>query len=202
MNFFYKTEKLFYFRLYDTEDEGRVDRDDLANVIVRLCEFTKCAKIYWSRGGSKRSREMLKKTLEVAEKPVTPTKSKEKPPASNKNATATGLEENMSNVKILSSKMEGRVGTGSKKKKQKPEKVEEPAAPEPEAKPEEEEEELVFKELDEEEKLRAKEVVKYLDANGDGFVSKDEFVQGCLDDEDFFGIASSFHGELIWGQLF
>lgn len=202
------------FRLYDIEDEGKVDNDDLISIIVRLCEYTKSAKIYWSKGGPKRNRNRLTQINEDSVAPTspapvaksgTPVKTGKEKMA--RAATVTVIEENLGNVKILSNKMSDRVGPGKRKRHhhhhhpQDPEKAKESDKDQDDS-AEKAKEDEVNPDLDEQERERAKEVVKYLDADNDGFVSKDEFVQGCLDDEDFFGIAPSLHGDLIWGTLF
>ena len=51
-------------------------------------------------------------------------------------------------------------------------------------------------------KKRAEEVVKQLDLNRDGYITEDEFVQGCLIDGDFFKLISCFDGVIpVWSDL-
>ena len=46
---------------------------------------------------------------------------------------------------------------------------------------------------------RAKELFHALDANGDGVVTEDEFVDGCMSDEAFVKVMDEFSGEFLWG---
>ena len=56
-------------------------------------------------------------------------------------------------------------------------------------------------EVGQEEKALAKSAVRNLDANHDGLVTKEEFVEGALEDDEFLSIVNTFNGELIWGEL-
>lgn len=56
--------------------------------------------------------------------------------------------------------------------------------------------------LDEVEKALAKKVVAHLDKNGDGRITREEFIEGCLSDNDFLCLLQCFNGEIIWGNLF
>jgi hypothetical protein len=44
-------------------------------------------------------------------------------------------------------------------------------------------------------------VVANLDADGDGFITREEFVEGCLMDGEFFKLVDNFNGDLIWGSM-
>ena len=46
---------------------------------------------------------------------------------------------------------------------------------------------------------RARELFEALDVNGDGAVSEEEFISGCLKDEVFVMMLEQFSGENIWG---
>ena len=47
---------------------------------------------------------------------------------------------------------------------------------------------------------RARELFDALDANGDGVVTEDEFVEGCMSDEAFVKVLEEFTGEMLWGK--
>ncbi len=51
------------------------------------------------------------------------------------------------------------------------------------------------------EKEKADRIVRALDKNKDGFVSKEEFVKGCKELDIFEGIASGLKGDVLWGEL-
>lgn len=55
--------------------------------------------------------------------------------------------------------------------------------------------------MNQEEKAIAKYIILQLDQNRDGYLTKDEFVEGCLADGDFMKLVNNFNGELIWGEL-
>ena len=69
-----------------------------------------------------------------------------------------------------------------------------------------EQQELNNIEEDEEEKFdpvaRAEEIFKDLDVNGDGTVDEDEFVSGCLSDDNFLFMLEHFSCEFLWGDGF
>ena len=46
---------------------------------------------------------------------------------------------------------------------------------------------------------RAQELFEALDVDGDGTVTEDEFVNGCLKDEVFVMLLDKFSGDNIWG---
>ena len=52
-----------------------------------------------------------------------------------------------------------------------------------------------------EEQAIAKYIILSLDRDSDGYLTKDEFVEGCLADGDFMKLVNNFNGELIWGEL-
>ena len=60
--------------------------------------------------------------------------------------------------------------------------------------------------VDDEEKIdpvaRAEEIFKDLDVNGDGSVDEDEFVTGCLSDENFLFMLEHFTCDFLWGDGF
>ena len=49
---------------------------------------------------------------------------------------------------------------------------------------------------------RAAEIFKDLDINGDGGVSEDEFVDGCLSDPNFLFMLEHFSCDFLWGDGF
>ena len=46
---------------------------------------------------------------------------------------------------------------------------------------------------------RARELFEALDVNGDGAVTEDEFIQGCMKDDVFVMMLEKFSGDNIWG---
>jgi hypothetical protein len=45
-------------------------------------------------------------------------------------------------------------------------------------------------------------MIEHIDDNGDGYLTRDEFVEGCLEDEEFMSIVGLFDGRMVWGELF
>ncbi len=43
--------------------------------------------------------------------------------------------------------------------------------------------------------------MRHLDKNRDGFVSKEEFLKGCVEADVFDGLVEGFRGHLVWGEL-
>jgi hypothetical protein len=55
--------------------------------------------------------------------------------------------------------------------------------------------------LDADERKLVKAVASQLDLNRDGIVTKDEFVDSCLENGDFMQLVNCFKGETVWGDL-
>merc|ERR1712037_509964 len=48
---------------------------------------------------------------------------------------------------------------------------------------------------------RARELFSALDVDGDGTLTENEFVDGCMSDEAFVKVLSDFSGDFIWGYV-
>jgi len=48
---------------------------------------------------------------------------------------------------------------------------------------------------------RARELFNALDDDGNGSLTEDEFVSGCMSDEAFVKVLSEFSGDFIWGYV-
>ena len=46
---------------------------------------------------------------------------------------------------------------------------------------------------------RARELFEALDVDGDGVVTEEEFISGCMKDEVFIMLLEKFSGEEVWG---
>ena len=46
---------------------------------------------------------------------------------------------------------------------------------------------------------RAQELFEALDVDGDGVVTEEEFINGCLKDQAFIMLLEKFSGDTIWG---
>ena len=47
---------------------------------------------------------------------------------------------------------------------------------------------------------RARELFDALDDDGNGVLTEDEFIEGCLTDEAFVKLLDDFDGDFIWGE--
>ena len=114
--------------------------------------------------------------------------------------------EDLGNVRVMSSKMNERVG--AKKNNTKKNLVSRTASEpkkgnsvdgESQQTQEKEPQNAIFTQKAKE---RAIEVVKSLDLNRDGYVTQDEFITGCLEDGDFYHLISCFDAVImLWGEL-
>ena len=57
------------------------------------------------------------------------------------------------------------------------------------------------KELAKEEREQAVSLAKFLDSNRDGFVSRDEWMDGCVECDVFSGLGEGIRCDVIWGGL-
>ena len=48
---------------------------------------------------------------------------------------------------------------------------------------------------------RARELFEALDVDGDGVVTEEEFIRGCMRDDVFVLLLQKFSGEEVWGDL-
>jgi Ca2+-binding EF-hand superfamily protein len=46
---------------------------------------------------------------------------------------------------------------------------------------------------------RARELFEALDVDGDGDVTKEEFISGCMKDDVFIMLLEKFSGKEVWG---
>ena len=46
---------------------------------------------------------------------------------------------------------------------------------------------------------RAKELFEALDDDGNGSLTEEEFVEGCMTDDAFVNLLRDFNGDFIWG---
>ena len=194
-------EKLHWlFRLYDIDQNHSIDEDEMTEVFERLYKVALGAE-------------------NVAGPPKPPTPPP--PPPEVKKYKNKGKRNSVAvedlGVKRLSSKMNksDRKYTGLKKR---PTKEQRKAAQEAALlKQQEEEAALAAAEAAEQEKLnnieedeeekfdpvaRAEEIFRDLDVNGDGSVDEDEFVTGCLSDDNFLFMLENFSCEFLWGDGF
>ena len=197
-----KDKLTWAFRLYDTEGSGEVDRDDLAKMVIQLAESNLKAEDYIKRcalqlkAPSVEEPENHEEKKHEEKKPHTPT---------GKRLSKRHQSEDLGNVRVLSSKMNERVGAtrrnnSGKHKKTPPKTQSSHELKEEEQKGDKAEDEFtVFNELA---RQRATEVVRTLDLDRNGYVTEEEFVTGCLEDGEFFSLISCFDGAIVlWADL-
>ena len=187
-------EKLHWlFRLYDVDQNAAIDEDEMVEVFERLYKVALGA-------------ENASGPPKPATPPPPPEIKKNKKKGRRNSSAVDDLE-----VKTMSSKMNksDRKYRGLKKR---PTKEQRKAAEEALQR----QEEAAIAEAAEQERLnnieeegekfdpvaRAEEIFKDLDVNGDGAVDEDEFVTGCLSDENFLFMLENFTCDFLWGDGF
>ena len=184
-------EKLHWlFRLYDVDQNQTIDELEMIEVFERLYKVALGAE-----------------NAAGPPKPPTPPPAPDVKKYKKKGKRPSAVDD--LEVKTLSSKMNktDKKYRGLKKRQTKEERK---AAEEELRKQQEKEaleaaekEKIVHVEEDEEEKFdpvaRAEEIFKSLDVNGDGSVDEDEFVSGCLSDDNFLFMLEHFSCDFLWG---
>ena len=188
-------EKLHWlFRLYDVDQNAAIDEDEMVEVFERLYKVALGA-------------ENVSGPPKPATPPPPPEIKKNKKKGRRNSSAVDDLE-----VQTMSSKMNKSKGKYRGLKKR-PTKEQRKAAEEALQR---QHEEAAIAEAAEQERLnnideegekfdpvaRAEEIFKDLDVNGDGSVDEDEFVTGCLSDENFLFMLENFTCDFLWGDGF
>ena len=191
-------EKLHWlFRLYDVDQNASIDEDEMVEVFERLYKVALGAE-----------------NASGPPKPPTPPPPPETKKNKNKGRRKSSAVDDLSVTK-MSSKM-NKSDQRYKGLKKRPTKEQRKVAEEEALQRQQDEEAAVAAAAAEQEKLnnieeegdkfdpvaRAEEIFKDLDINGDGSVDEDEFVSGCLSDENFLFMLENFTCDFLWGDGF
>ena len=195
------------FRLYDKDGNEEIDEDEMTDIFVRLYKVA-----IEAQNASNPPPEQP----EIIEKLPTPVKDEKKPKKKKKPQPTQPTLANVQ-VKTLSTKLSNRNTLKPKTtKKKRPSKTEQELAEEAaalaaakaeaeaaeraaaeKAQPEDEEEEEKFDPV-----KRALEIFVDLDIDGNGVVTEEEFVEGCITDPNFLFMLEHFSCDFIWGDEF
>ena len=192
-------EKLHWlFRLYDVDQNASIDEDEMVEVFERLYKVALGAE-----------------TASGPPKPPTPP-----PPPEIKKNKKKGRRNSSAVDDLQITKLSSKMNKSDRKyqglKKNRQTKEQRKAAQEEALQRQHEEEEEAAAAAAEQERLknieeegekfdpvaRAEEIFKDLDVNGDGSVDEDEFVTGCLSDENFLFMLENFTCDFLWGDGF
>ena len=208
-------EKLHWtFKLYDKDGSGEFDPEEMEDIFCKLCKIAEGVEVDQKRKEKLDEERALRQKYMERDRQMRDQKKKDEMSmfgGSAKEVTVFSERKKSVAMRKVAASVKFKKGATrkesrqDKKREEKKEEEVEPREPVDEGKVRVIQQ--VMAELNDRQKesrmhtakQRARQLFDALDDDGNGFLTEEEFVQGCLSDKVFVKVLEDFSGEFIWG---